>query len=355
MTAATETSSPSRAAPFFEALYEAYQRAAAGGESALHWRIAGMQVEGRFAGDTLRDRLTPVLAHLRTVETITPELTVCHFDSAATGVEPPHFSWDYYRDLYTDDYGSQGEIAGLNDGRYSVIHQQWSDELYALDRARGLAFHWVASAERLPYYAGAFSLRLPLHLWTRDKAIQLLHAGAIGTDSAAALLIGVSGAGKSTSALACLDGGMRYLADDYAAVEFGETTMVHSLYSVAKLNADNLFRFPRLAEQVINPEHGESEKAVIVLDPAQTSTEPLPLKAILMPKVTGVGDTRIVPGSRAKALLALAPTTLFQVIGHKVLTFEKLRRLVRTVPVYTLEAGTDLSQIPLVIKEFLKA
>lgn len=353
--ATTVSGAEARAASFFEALHGAYQRAASVGETTLRWQIAGMRVEGRFAGEMLYDRMIPALSHLRVSENAAPELTVCHFDSAATGVEPPPFTWKYYRDLYTDEYGAQGEIAGMNDGRYSVIHQQWSDELYALDRERGLAIHWVANAETLPYYAGAFSLRLPLHLWTRDKPIQLIHAGAVGTEKAAALLIGVSGAGKSTSALACLDGGLRYLADDYAAVEFGGEVRVHSLYSVAKLNDDNLFRFPRLAKQVINPERLEGEKAVIVLEPTQTSAEPLPLKAILMPKVTGEIGTRIVPGSRAKALLALAPTTLFQVIGHKVITFEKLRLLLRAVPVYTLESGTDLKQIPRVIEEFLNA
>lgn len=346
---------PSRAASFFEALYVAYQHAAEQNRSVVHWRIAGMNVEGRFAGDLLRDRLTPVLSHLRATPPFTPELTICHFDSEATGVEPPPFDWSYYPDLYTDDYGGQGEIAGMNDARHSVIHQQFSEELYALDRKRGLAIHWVASAKRLPYYSGAFSLRVPLHLWTRDKDIQLLHAGAVGTESAAVLLIGVSGAGKSTTSLACLDGGLRYLGDDYAAVELGDAPMVHSLYSVAKLNEDNLFRFPRLAEQIVNRDRATGEKAVILIDPSRTSAHALPLKAILMPKVTNKPFTRIVPGSRAHALKAVAPTTLHQVIAHKTLTFEKLSRLVRTVPVYTIETGSDLNAIPRTIEEFLKS
>jgi len=55
-----------------------------------------------------------------------------------------------------------------------------------------------------------------------------------------------------------------------------------------------------------------------------------------------------------KILAELAPTTTFQLRSASEVAFKKLSQLVRKVPAFTLELGTDMAQIPQVIHDFLK-
>ena len=75
----------------------------------------------------------------------------------------------------------------------------------------------------------------------------------------------------------------------------------------------------------------------------------LPIRLILVPQVTGAETTTMRPVSAAAALLALAPSTIFQLPGGTSAKFKEMAALVHQVPCYTLALGTDLTQIPPVI------
>ncbi len=340
----------SRAESFFNDVYAAFLTAAPDVRE-YRYRIAGIPVAQRFAGDALEPVLMPALRHLRADDA--PELTVCLWDSASTGVALPPIPWEHYNNVFSWEYGTQGEIRSFNDQRFGVIHNRWLNYLHLVDRARGLAICWYDNAATLPYWECTFPLRTVLHLYTRDANVQLMHSASVGTPAGGVLLAGRSGSGKSTTALACLGSQLLYAGDDYTAVQLGDQPYVHSLYSVAKLVNDNLERFPHLQPRIHNQERAEDEKAILLLNDADGTTAGFPLKAIFMPQVTGRHDTRLIEGSKAAALLALAPTSLFQLVGAKAISFRKMRDLVRQLPVYTLEVGTDLRQIPATILEFL--
>ena len=72
-----------------------------------------------------------------------------------------------------------------------------------------------------------------------------------------------------------------------------------------------------------------------------------------MPRVTGARDTRIVPASAAQALLALAPSTLFQLPGAESAKFRRMSQIAKSLPAYTLESGTDWTQIPRALQELI--
>ena len=72
-----------------------------------------------------------------------------------------------------------------------------------------------------------------------------------------------------------------------------------------------------------------------------------------MERISGRRDTVLRRTTAAEGFRALAPTTLSHLPGAEREAFRKLSALVREVPVYTLEAGTDLPQIPRRILEFL--
>jgi hypothetical protein len=78
-----------------------------------------------------------------------------------------------------------------------------------------------------------------------------------------------------------------------------------------------------------------------------------PVCAILIPRLTGRLGTALTPASPAAALKALAPSTLFQLAGAGPAAFQNLAGLIRQIPCYHLEAGTDVSRIPGVIASLL--
>jgi hypothetical protein len=79
-----------------------------------------------------------------------------------------------------------------------------------------------------------------------------------------------------------------------------------------------------------------------------------PIRLLALPRVSGATETRFRPASKAEALLALIPDSLFAPIprpGSR--GFQRLARLVEQVPSYSLELGRDLTQIADRVEELL--
>jgi hypothetical protein len=304
----------------------------------------------RFAGDALERLLLPALEHLRVPDVgEAPALTVALFDTESTGVRMVPAPWP------RDAYGPKGEIVGYNDDRYRVVFEPGIDILQAFDCERAVGVYWTPSHRYVPWWERSFPLRTTFHWWTSTtRSLQPLHAGAVGRHDTGVLVAGGAGSGKSTTTLACLDGGLRYAGDDYVLVDVDEPR-VYSLYSTAKLVPDNLYRFPQFEPFVDNADALDEQKAMVFLHdhrPEQLATG-FAIRAIVLPRVTGKPESAIVPATPRDALTAIAPTTLFQLPGSSPEVFAKVSRLTRAVPAVWLEAGTDLTGIPLVIDDLL--
>jgi len=171
-----------------------------------------------------------------------------------------------------------------------------------------------------------------------------------------ALLLGASGAGKSTTTLACLASGLAIAGDDFVLVEpAGIDAAVRSVSTTAKLSRAALLRFPHLASAVANPEEAEPEKALFFLDRFTPSPliAAMPLKALLVLNRRPGRDTAILPVNPAAALQASAPNTLFMLPGDRAGAFAKIARIFRSHPCFRVELGYDLPQIPQRIGELL--
>jgi hypothetical protein len=171
------------------------------------------------------------------------------------------------------------------------------------------------------------------------------------------LFAGKGGVGKSTAALACLDAGFDYLGDDYISLEAsqGGSFRGHSLYSATWLMADQLVRFPRLIPHSIYPQRPDQEKTLVLLSqvfPRQLSSY-APIRALVLPRVTGNPSAQIRPASRAEALFALAPSSILLRPSSGALTLDKLAHLAEQAPCYWLDLGHDLSEAPDLVTELL--
>jgi hypothetical protein len=214
---------------------------------------------------------------------------------------------------------------------------------------------WLASLDFLPPWEFGAPLKALLHWMCGEAGLQLIHGGAVGRETGGVLLAGPGGAGKSTTALACLGSGLKYLADDYCLIEPGSPPVAHQLYADAKLRPENLHRFEKLRANFAWEPDVAGAKPLMFLNDAWRDHMALrlPLQAIVMPHVSGAADTTWKRGSSAAAWRALAPSTMWQLPARKRETFESISSLSRSLPVYELHVGTNLRTIPGAIESVL--
>ena len=80
--------------------------------------------------------------------------------------------------------------------------------------------------------------------WLGSPTVQLVHGAAVAVDGRGVLIVGGSGRGKSTTALACARAGFSYLGDDMCVIETGSANrgipaQLHGVFATAKLNIDS--------------------------------------------------------------------------------------------------------------------
>jgi hypothetical protein len=320
--------------------------AATGGITEDRYAMAGATICLRFASPALRERLTPAFAHLAEPSSNSgsaPALMVSLWDSASTGAEPPP------RPSAPDDH-APGALFHYHEPPLRSAYQPGLETLSILDSESSEAWHWVADAFDQPYWDQASPIRQILFWWLSSRGYLQVHGAAVGTRTGGVLLVGKGGSGKSTVALSSLGSELLYAGDDYVAVTLEPTPRVQSLYSSAKLEPHHIREFlPALVPLIANGERLDDEKAVLYLHehfPDHT-TAGFPLRAVVVPQVTPTRrEPRIVEASRAAALAALAPSTIFQLHTADQSAFSEMSRLIGQLPCYALELGSDAQAIP---------
>lgn len=318
-------------------------------EVKLFCNIAGSAVCLSFAGSEMVNQIFPALQHLQIPAVENPELTICIWDSASTAVEmvPPPCTLASFTD--------RGDLWGFNSNRIKTAFHWIENSVQVMDIQKKTAVFWVRSSKQLPFWVTASPLRTIIHWWMEQKGYQLLHASVVGNRHGAVLITGKGGVGKSTTALACLNDGMFYLADDYIVVGFDPDPVAFCLYSTAKLNSEDVSKFPLLSEYINNPEKLNAEKAVMFLYPhlKDQILDRISLKAIFLPSVRPRPETRIVGENYWKIQRAMAFTTMSQLPNVGLHTHAIISKLANALPGFTLELGFDLKGIPEVVNDFL--
>jgi hypothetical protein len=315
------------------------------------WQVGPWRIEQRHLGSALEDLFCPAWAHLPQPAEGSGGLTVYCADVEATGLDLGALPWR------SAETAHQGLIAALEGSDYRAFWDQQGHAVHLFDRRRGKAIYAVRSRRDFRSWERSIPIRHILHWWTQAQpAGQLVHAGAVGTPAGGMLLLGASGAGKSTTTLACLAGGLKIASDDFVLVAPAQgSPAIHSISATAKLSRSALLRFPELAAKMVNPQEQEPEKALFFLD--RFSPSPLigtmPLKALVMLNRLDRHDTSFAPVSAAAALQASAPNTLFLLPGDRSQAFTRIAQIFRDHPCFRLDLGHDLAQIPERIGELL--
>lgn len=347
--AAASHAQNAKPAIFFQDVHRAFLQAeqSVGDPIGRFYTAGGFTIHLRFAGPALVPLLTPALEHLAAEPASPPGLTICLWDSGSTGVDLPALPWEVDGDVIP------GEMWRFNSKRFNMISLPANGTLNMLDRARSLAIYWFHDAHQLPWYESASPLLAILHWWMESHGCHLVHAGAVGVSKGGVLLVGKGGSGKSTTALACLSSNLAYASDDHCLISNDPFPYVYSLYSSAKVNTEDIERFPLLKPALSSASQSDGEKAFYLIYQhfREKISTGFPIRAVLIPCVTGRMETTLSPASPAEGLRALAPSTTLQLPGatRSASALRAMAELVKQTPCYYLELGADLSQIPDVI------
>ncbi|HUF10499.1 MAG TPA: hypothetical protein VMO47_14360 [Rhodothermales bacterium] len=317
-----------------------------------HLSIAGRRVRLVFASELLSKQLTPALMHrVSEPSTDNENLTLLAWDTAATGVRPPSPPWG------PDDYLARGQVRGFNEDGVRTAFHVGVNVLSLFEHATATAVFWTPDASTLPDWQIGSPFLAILHWWTEAADLDLVHAGAVGTSDAGALLVGPGGSGKSTTSLACAgSSGLRFVSDDYCLLESTGGDRAHSLFNSAKLDDHSLNLLPRFRSGISNRGVKEGRKDMVFLAehaPVELA-DSVPIKVILLPRPSNGGVTQFRPASSGEALRALAPSTIFQLSGAGRRSFKRLGALVRRVPSFHLDLSRDMRDTAAVVRSILE-
>lgn len=314
------------------------------------FRIGGRVLCFHFSGPALVSRLTPALEHLAVPPQPHVDLHIAAWDSASTATPMLPPPWQ------SEELRVCGEIQSFIDAGCYTHYNVYHNALTLIDQKNRRAVYWIKEAEAVPDHETASPLFALFHAWMSVHGLHHVHAGAVGLPEGGVLLVGNCGSGKSSTALACLDSPLRFAGDDRCLLAAGPTPTVHSLYSTAKTHPQDIDRFSFISairEELSYLQNGKALYFLERLFPGKMASH-FPLQAILMPRVTGLPDTTLQPGSAAAGLLTLAPYTAIHWPSAGPKTFQTLAKVFKRVPCYQLNVGTDIEQIPAVILDLLK-
>jgi hypothetical protein len=308
-----------------------------------------MRTAVRCVGQRLAKALDRPFAHLRVEETgSAPEITVDLWDSAESGVDEPEGN----RDLVTVGVGTPLRASADGVLAFHRTHRTAT----CLDRRSRHIVGVVNDARKLSGFEIGRPLYVPLLLCFRDAKIQFLHSAGIGRDGRAIIMPGQSGSGKSTTSLRCLEAGLDFLGDDYIGLVPNDdgSYCASGLFSSAYADAKTLAMFPELARHAVRPQLDVEDKSVLLLaeiHPSRLKAQ-AEVAAVVLPRVTDRDDTRLVPVSRGRALLAAAPSSIFQMLFPERAGFERIASFIEAVDCYRLELGRD-HRAPEILAELL--
>jgi hypothetical protein len=267
-------------------------------------------------------------------------------DATAAGLPPPRAWWEeFYRPL---DVESRLADQGLR-GSYFHDNRLW--QFYDAKTRRGVAL--MRRAGDYPPWEVSAPLRVFLHWIYAEAGLRMVHAATLGARGRGVLIAGRGGAGKSSTTLAGVAAGLDSVGDDYVLVEAGDDVRAHPVYAVAKQDASGFARLG-LGRLVADPGplnwQGKHEFGLALLG---RPVQHLALTAILVPRVAHRARTEIVLASPREAMLALAPSGIFQMPGEWLSGSRFYADLIRRLPSFRIELGTDGREIAESIASFL--
>jgi hypothetical protein len=337
----------------------------------VRWDFHGLIIEGLWDDAAIGERWQATFAPRPAVER-EPDLV---FPLALADDAPPAPS-------APPDFEQGDLLAYYLDGACVTAHFPRFGQL-RLDLARGATTGVITPAALAAYGVFEDLIAIGLSPHFRRRGLFLIHAFAAAPPppprraplpirshgpshrfGVAALLVGDTSAGKTTTGLALLHAGWKLLSNDSPILTqtyrrrmprlypSNSDPTLHVLSYPGLLSAypDSLARFPELAP--LNPHPDRREKVLFAPESVYGDVwaEAAPPGAIFFPQIEPRPDHALERLPAPEALRLLLPHAVEQwdramIPAHLAL----LNQLVKTVPAYRLRLGPDTSTLPLVI------
>lgn len=296
--------------------------------------LGGARVRVRFGGDHLRRRFGPALEHLVDDDIFgegREDLLLCCWDGTASKLSLPPPPWRGVD--FLGDSRIRGHISGPLIATYDADAQLFQ----LLDRPGRRAILHVADESQLPAWHDRAPFRSLLSRWADTSGLALMHGSSVAVDGAAVVVAGRSGAGKSTTAMACLAAGMDFLGDDACLVN-ASTGLVWSMYGLAKVEADAARRLGDLSH--VGP-LGGTQAGSTVLAPRRV-VRSAQLRAVVLSSISHQsGSVLSGPLALEDALEELIGTVWHENGGLTPDAAAALRDVAAAIPVLRLHCGAN--------------
>jgi hypothetical protein len=316
--------------------------------------FAGRSVRVRTVGRTLGEVAARALDHLLVASPgPDPQLSIELWDGAETGV-------GWRMPAARNGLGIDYWLALSNDQRYVAMERH--RELTWFDRKAGRIVGWITDARQFNLAEQARIAYFPIVLWLHDRGLSVIHASLIACDGRGLLLTAGTGQGKSTASLSCLLGGLDFLSDDHVWLEPGPggQFLGHALYGSVNLRPEDFRNFPALQPHAIHGRRGVEDKSLVFLSPLFPGRVKgtAPIHAVAIPQVIGSEKSCFCATPRIDVILTVVYGSMvewsFKRMPNAADRFERIGRLVESVPCFLLELGQDLSDIPRCVRSMLR-
>lgn len=246
------------------------------------------------------------------------------------------------------------KVSVINSGTLHLQYNPDGEILSCIDTHTREAYYYVIDADRLPDYEVCTPMRMVFNWLCAMHDTLMVHAAAVGCDGVGALIIGKSGAGKSTTGLQCLLHGMDYLGDDYVAITGPAPTIAHHLYRGCKVMDDALERLPELRPYVIISNQQSKKNVVILKEGVGNLASSLEIAFIIRPRVSFAPETSFARLSPMQAITEFASSTILQMPGTGNYMLRELSRFCTSIPAYEMSMSSTPAEISGSLKGFLQ-
>ncbi|WOO42685.1 hypothetical protein [Rubellicoccus peritrichatus] len=319
-------------------------------ERGIHFGDSIHPIKAHFGSETLYQYLSRAWKHLPAHPSLSDKALDLYFlDEATTDYQLPPLPFNL------KEVGLQGIFPAYFNEAEKAVWQFGSRVLYLYDRNRNYCLFWTRDVRELPNWELSFPLRYPVMWGSETTDAIMLHAAAVGNQNGAALLVGKSGSGKSTTSLSALASGMQFLGEDYVLVNAGDPIEVYSLFCSAKARSSTFEQLNINDGQTFPLNIEENSRRLTYLDEnyADQLVDKLPVRTLLLPSVDHSDQPHFSPMTTGELLTALAPSCLFQIPCNRPAALKKITQLVKRLPCYRFHLSTDLQRNADCLNQFL--
>jgi hypothetical protein len=239
-------------------------------------------------------------------------------------------------------------------GAYDAQYQDW--DFY--DPARALGVQAMQTTSLRPPWEPSFPLRLLLHWAGRTAERGIIHAGTLGAKGRGVLLVGAGGAGKSGTTLSGILNGLSSVGDDYIAISaIGGAVEARPVLRTMKQD------LPGLRRLSLEPGKGALTKPINWQGKIEFDFEALvpgarvdrlAMTALLMPHIGKSPRSLFRRAHAREVMMAMAPSSLFQLPGSWRGDFGLIASIVRALPAFHMDLSEEPAEIASAIRAFIE-